>query len=282
MSAGNRRSRPVAAAGLPAAILAVPIAALVIALGAVPAAAAEPGQLLEWLAAPADPSRAHDLDAAVAWHGRLMVLAWVVLAPVGILAARFFKIMPGQDWPNVLDNQAWWNAHRACQYAAAAAALGALWLVLTRPGGPHGAVSAHAVAGWTTILLLGVQLAGGWLRGSKGGPTAPAAGGSLAGDHYDMTRRRLAFEYLHKSAGYLAVGAALVAVVLGLNAVNAPRWMWAGLAFWWGGAIGVFATLQARGWTADTYQAIWGPDTGHPGNRRRPIGWGVRRRSGGA
>ena len=35
--------------------------------------------------------------------------------------------------------------------------------------------------------------------------------------------------------------------------------------------------LQRQGRCIDTYQAIWGPDPRHPGNRLKPVGWGVRR-----
>ena len=34
--------------------------------------------------------------------------------------------------------------------------------------------------------------------------------------------------------------------------------------------------LQRRGRAIDTYQAIWGPGAEHPGNQRKPIGWGIR------
>ncbi|MGL4239726.1 MAG: cytochrome b561 domain-containing protein, partial [Beijerinckiaceae bacterium] len=106
-----------------------------------------------------------------------------------------------------------------------------------------------------------------------GGPTEP----SVRGDHYDMTARRRAFEHLHKSAGYLALALGVAAIVTGLWQANAPRWMWIALAAWWGLFLAAFVALQRRGLAFDTYQAIWGPDACHPGNARRPIGWGVRR-----
>ena len=39
----------------------------------------------------------------------LLSLAWAVLAPCGILAARFLKLWPGQDWPDRLDHPGWWQ-----------------------------------------------------------------------------------------------------------------------------------------------------------------------------
>jgi hypothetical protein len=49
------------------------------------------------------------------------------------------------------------------------------------------------------------------------------------------------------------------------------------LALWWALLGAAFARWQRAGRCIDTYQAIWGPDPAHPGNRRPPVGWGVRR-----
>ena len=70
---------------------------------------------MDWLLAPASGAAEHHIAPWAAWHGRLMVLAWAVLLPVGVLVARFFKVMPGQDWPLRLDNKSWWHAHRLLQ-----------------------------------------------------------------------------------------------------------------------------------------------------------------------
>lgn len=231
--------------------------------------------MIEWLTTTLDPSRAHDIGLATAWHARLMVLAWLIFLPVGVLAARFFKITPGQSWPDRLDNKAWWYTHLGAQYAGGAAVLGGLllaWLATRFMAG-----GLHANAGWIAAALLLVQFLGGWLRGSKGGPTAPNPDGSLSGDHYDMTPRRRIFERVHKSVGYLALLVALVAIATGLWRVNAPRWMALVTALWTALVVLCAFALQRRGMAIDTYQAIWGPDETHPGNRTRPIGIGVRR-----
>lgn len=232
--------------------------------------------MIDWLLSPIDPTRAHHVAGGVAWHGRLMVLAWGLLFPAGIVAARFFKVTPGQRWPAELDNKAWWHAHRGLQYAGGAAMLVALALILAA-GGAGGAL-LHPLLGWSVAALAAVQFGSAWARGSKGGPTSPAPDGSPRGDHYDMTARRVAFERIHKGVGYTAMLAATLAIPTGLWAANAPVWMWALLACWWALLAAAFAGLQRRGLALDTYQAIWGPDPRHPGNRRAPIGWGVRRR----
>ena len=83
---------------------------------------------------------------------------------------------------------------------------------------------------------------------------------------------------MHKSPGYAGLAVAAAAIVTGLWTANGPRWMWLALALWWACLVAAFAGLQRRGRALDTYQAIWGPDPRHPGNARRPIGWGIRRR----
>jgi hypothetical protein len=229
--------------------------------------------MLDWLLTPLSGSTLHHVDAAVAWHARLMALAWGLLMPLGAMAARYFKIAPGQDWPRELDNRLWWHAHRTLQYGGMAlAALGvALPVCLRSPGAST--AGWHGWLGWLLLALGAIQIVGGVWRGSKGGPTAA----SMRGDHYDMTPRRRWFERLHKSIGWLALLLAVVVIGLGLRAADAPRWMPALLGLWWS-LLGIYAwRLQRAGRCIDTYQAIWGPDPRHPGNRRAPIGLGVQR-----
>jgi hypothetical protein len=227
---------------------------------------------MDWLLASIDPARPHLVDAAIAWHARLMVLAWGILFPLGVLIARFFKVTPRQDWPAQRDNRFWWHSHLGLQYLGGGLMLIALATILAGHGA-RGFGSAHAWLGYAVLVLGAMQFLAGWLRGSKGGPSEP----SLRGDHYDMTARRIAFEYLHKSAGYLALLLAVGAILTGLWQANAPRWMWIVLGGWWLGFVLAFVLLQRRGRAVDTYQAIWGPSPEHPGNLRRPIGLGVRR-----
>jgi len=231
--------------------------------------------MIDWLLAPIDPTRPHVIAHSIAWHGRMMVLAWCVLLPVGILAARFFKITARQDWPRQLDNKSWWYAHNALQYSGTALVVaGALYVERSTAL----LSSSHGLLGWSVVALTMAQVVGGLLRGSKGGPTSLAKDSSLRGDHYDMTLRRRVFERIHKSLGYLAVVLALAALATGLWHVNAPRWMWLVVTAWWGLLITLGVRFQRQGRAVDTYQAIWGPDLRHPGNRYAPIGLGIRRR----
>ncbi|MEM6590112.1 MAG: cytochrome b561 domain-containing protein [Pseudomonadota bacterium] len=225
---------------------------------------------MDWLLAPIDPSRAHEVGFAVSWHARSMVVAWGILAPLAILIARFFKVIPGQDWPREVDNLVWWRTHWIGQ--SVVLALTALGLALVWPFN-LGAMTLHNWLGLVLIGFLGMQVLLGIFRGSKGGPTAP----EMRGHHYDMTPWRHSFEALHKTLGYAALVLAMVVIVTGLWKANAPVWMWVALALWWSGLILAFVVLQRRGMAIDTYQAIWGADPGHPGNQLPHPGWGVRR-----
>ena len=227
--------------------------------------------MIEWLLTPLSGAPGHAIAPWAAWHGRLMVLSWSFLLPLGMLAARYFKVAPGQDWPRVLDNKLWWRTHLWAQSAGVAAMTLGLLIAFENASGAGGAAAIHRLCGWIAVVIGWVQVAAALVRGHKGGPTEP----TLRGDHYDMTPRRVAFERAHKSLGWIAVPFAIAATCLGLVLVDAPRWMPAALALWWIALIGLGVALQRSGRCVDTYQAIWGPDPSLPGNRRKPIGWGI-------
>jgi hypothetical protein len=219
---------------------------------------------------------------AAAWHGGLMVLAWVVLMPAALLVARFYKITPGQDWPRHLDNPFWFVNHRRLGYAIMLTTIIALAFIAWDQGGVILWQSHHAVAGWTLVALGGFQIVGSLLRGTHGGPMDPFTRKlrppeQWPGDHFSFTQRRIVFEYSHKLAGYLLVPLTVWTVADGLDMTNAPRWIWLIVGSWTIICVGAFVRLQRMGRCFDTYQAIWGPDETLPGNRRKPIGWGIRR-----
>jgi hypothetical protein len=232
---------------------------------------------LRWWLSPLSGASNHQLDAAIMWHARAMVLAWAILLPLGAVAARYFKVTPKQDWPRHLDNRAWWHAHRGLQYLGVVVMLIGTVLIWNERAVTNSTPSAltvwHGYLGWAVVALGVLQILSAWLRGSKGGPTDA----QLRGDHYDMTRHRLWFEAIHKGGGWLSVGLAIVTVALGLIAADAPRWMPLVLAMWWLGLIATSVYLERTGHCIDTYQAIWGADIKHPGNQRKINGWGMRR-----
>lgn len=234
---------------------------------------------IDWLARPWDGAVDHHIAPWMAWHGRAMVLSWAILVPTGLLAARYFKIWPGQHWPAELDDQHWWIAHRVLLSVAIILSTFGLWFAWANAGSGSAIARVHGVLGWLVMALGWIQIAGGLLRGSKGGPTDPSAIG-LAGDHYLMTRRRCLFERVHKSLGWLALTLTLVTIPSGLILADAPRWMWLAIGIWWLLLALLALRFQAAGRCIDTYQAIWGPAPKLPGNKLRPIGWGIVRHSG--
>jgi hypothetical protein len=227
-----------------------------------------------WLLLPIDATSDHFISHWQIWHARLMVLAWGFAVPIGVFAARFFKVAPSQDWPHVLDNKVWWHAHRVLLVGGISCATISLAVALANSSLGSPRARMHAPLGWLVMALGWTQIASGMLRGTKGGPTL---NGTSPGDHFDMTRRRRAFEYFHKSGGYIAIIGSIVAIILGLATVNAPRWICLALLLWWLCLGLLFVWLQEQGMCIDTYQAIWGPDPTLPGNRVPPIGWGIHR-----
>jgi hypothetical protein len=237
--------------------------------------------LATWLLSPLSGSTHHELPMWIAWHGRAMVAAWAILLPLGVLVARYFKVMPGQAWPDELDNKAWWHWHRILQTGGVVSMTVACWIAMGHVHGTSALAQYHRGFGWTLVASGWLQTFSGIWRGSKGGPTArghrTAGADSMRGDHYDMTARRHVFEYVHKLVGTAAIVLAVVVIGMGLKLSDAPRWMVAVLALWWLALAAVALRWQCRGRCIDTYQAIWGPDPIHPGNRMRVVGWGVRR-----
>lgn len=229
--------------------------------------------LVTWLTTPWSGATTHGIATSTAWHARLMVLSWAILMPLGAFAARFYKVLPTQNWPEALDNSTWWNAHRWMQGTAVLCMTAGLVLVFAAGRGDGAAANVHGTLGWLLCIAAWLQVLAGVFRGSKGGP----ADVRLRGDHYDMSSRRLWFERLHKGLGWMAIVAAIPTIALGLKVSDAPRWMACVLIAWWAALAVWFVRLQMQGRCIDTYQAIWGPDEAHPGNRVPPIGWGISR-----
>jgi hypothetical protein len=229
--------------------------------------------LLLWLLRPLSGSDIHELMPWASWHGRMMVLAWGVTLPLGVLTARFLKVLPKQDWPRELDNKLWWHAHRILQYSGVLFMLLGAGLVWGRAEGLTFNARLHGWLGYVVIGMGIFQIFAGLARGTKGGPTAL----ELRGDHYDMTNWRKTFEWVHKSVGYLAIVSSVVVILLGLFAADAPRWMLLTLLLWWFCLIVGFVIFQKQKLCFDTYQAIWGPDSLHPGNHMKSMGWGMVR-----
>lgn len=186
-------------------------------------------------------------------HAALMLWAWCVALPLGALVARFLKVLPEQGFPAVLDNRFWWQWHRWLQYAGVGAMVAGFAAMLSLTGGSF--ATQHGQIGMVVVLLGCGQMALGWLRGSKGGPTDA----TMRGDHYDMTERRRVFEALHRVGGWIAMLFGWAAVITGLALVAAPAWAYLAVLLAMALVVGAFGRMQARG-RIPTYNAIWGHD----------------------
>lgn len=233
--------------------------------------------MLEWLLAGWDTSRPHEISDLERLHARFNYFSWVILVPLAIIVARFFKVMPKQKWPQELDSQVWWRFHWIGQLLAVLLT-GVAILLLRMADVTHNIdAELHRTCGYIVLALGCFQIALGVMRGSKGGPTDLQSDGSLLGHHYRMSLRRRVFEALHKSLGYVAVGLAAFTVLQGFWVTNAPRWMWIVSMVWWLLMISLFVYFQKERKALDTYQAIWGPGLDHPGNLLPKQGWGTHR-----
>lgn len=228
--------------------------------------------VFNWSLLPISGNNYHFVDFRTAWHGRIMVFTWSFAIPISILVARFFKVTPKQNWPYQLDNKFWWHTHRYINYLSIFLTVIGIFFIWKHDQYEGISRQLHYYLGWIIALLCVIQLGSSWLRGTKGGPTAPMLDKngkiiSLFGDHYCMTPKRVLFERIHKFIGYFMWLIALTVTTLGLFIADAPRWMWFCLLVWWIGLVILFWLLQKNGFCIDTYQAIWGPDPTLPGNK---------------
>ncbi len=192
-------------------------------------------------------------------HAGLMLTAWMLVLPAGIVIARFFKVTVRQDYPRVLDNRLWFRTHVVMQYAGVICTTLGLALAWFHTGRLNLSMP-HTLLGLSAVALGWLQIIWGVRRGSKGGPTDPAG---MRGDHYDMTPHRRVFEWIHRGGGYLALLLALGAAWSGLRLVNAPDWIsWILLLFPLLFATAFWFLSRQRWRVTSSYAAIWGP--AHP------------------
>lgn len=206
------------------------------------------------------------LPPPVIIHGTLMVTAWAGLLPAGALIARYCKVTRRQRFPEQLDNRFWWNWHRCLQYAGVALSAIGLAAILFLTSGDFGTL--HGKLGLGLVLLSIGQVIGPMLRGSKGGPTDPAADptrpDTWRGDHFDMTDRRLAFERWHKTMGWMVLIGGSGVILLGVALIGMPHPLMIVIGATWVVLLAVALNMvKERRWV-DTYVAIWGPSMRSP------------------
>jgi hypothetical protein len=119
-------------------------------------------------------------------HGSLMFLAWGVLAPFGMMIARFGK---HTSWGG---NGAWFKTfHRPMMAGAVLFTIIGFIIALIMVEGAHFAV-AHTYFGLVVVILSIFQPINAAMRGTQD-------------DHHNMTPKRKRFELLHKSNGRFTI-----------------------------------------------------------------------------
>jgi len=136
-------------------------------------------------------------------HGLLMGWSWGVLLPIGVLIARYRKELLPHGQPKL-----WYRIHRNTQSTGIAMAIAGLAIALSRP--EFGLIdTAHGYIGLAVMAMGLAQPINAMLR------PHPAKGGE------SKSRARLAWEWLHKGSGYLALTLAVATSFLGIWQLSA-------------------------------------------------------------
>uniref|UniRef100_A0A0E0EUU8 Cytochrome b561 domain-containing protein n=1 Tax=Oryza meridionalis TaxID=40149 RepID=A0A0E0EUU8_9ORYZ len=136
-----------------------------------------------------------DLRPVLAVHGFMMFVAWGILLPGGILAARYLKNLKGDGW---------YQIHVYLQYSGIAIMfLGVLFAAAELRG--FYVSSVHVKFGVTALLLAGLQPLNAYFR-----PKRPANGEASSWN-------RVLWEYLHVITGRSAIIVGIVALFTGMK-----------------------------------------------------------------
>lgn len=136
-----------------------------------------------------------DLQPVLAVHGFMMFLAWGILLPGGILAARYLKHVKGDGW---------YRIHVYLQYSGLAIVLLALLFAVAELRGFFFG-SLHVKFGTTAIFLVCMQPVNAFLR-----PKRPNNG-------EEVSSKRLLWEYLHVIGGRCAIVVGIGALFTGMK-----------------------------------------------------------------
>lgn len=146
-------------------------------------------------------------SAAPAWviaHGVLMLLAWCLVLPIGIMCSVFRAGFPEEG--------AWFKQHQNFQWTGLMLVIAAfvVAVVMLPAGSGHfsGGNVAHKVIGLVVVVLAVLQPFNAACR-----PHPPGAGEEKSG-------KRLVWELTHKNSGRIAASLAITNCILGALAVS--------------------------------------------------------------
>jgi hypothetical protein len=137
-------------------------------------------------------------------HGIIMTIAWAIIVPFGIGAARFLKDRKGLG-------ATWFRVHRISQAVAWVVFLAGFIIALVMTSGDtHHHHGSHGVIGYITVIIGLVQPLNAAIRP----PPVPA--GELV-----VCSKRFLWELVHKGSGYVAALLAVAAIFTGLAFMDA-------------------------------------------------------------
>lgn len=136
-----------------------------------------------------------DLRPVLAVHGFMMFIAWGILLPGGILAARYLKHVKGGSW---------YQTHVYLQYSGIAIVFLGILFAAAELRGLY-ISSSHAKFGLAAIVLACMQPINAYLRPEK------ATNGEAP------SPRRVIWEYFHAITGRFAILAGIVALFTGMK-----------------------------------------------------------------
>ncbi|XP_041016883.1 cytochrome b561, DM13 and DOMON domain-containing protein At5g54830 [Juglans microcarpa x Juglans regia] len=136
-----------------------------------------------------------DLRPVLAVHGFMMFLAWGILLPGGILAARYLKHIKGDGW---------YQIHVYLQYSGLAIVLLALLFAVAELRGFY-VTSLHVKFGITAIILACLQPVNAFMRPKK------------LSNGEEVSSKRVLWEYVHVIVGRSAIVVGIAALFTGMK-----------------------------------------------------------------
>jgi hypothetical protein len=126
-------------------------------------------------------------------HGTVMVFAWMVFAPTGILIARYGRLLRIGTRRNLLGDSIWFQAHRVALAVAALATLLGFFLILAQtqstwvdPNLYGQSLYAHSIMGVLIVSFATVQV---WMALFRCDPSS---------------KFRFIYNWIHRTTGLLA------------------------------------------------------------------------------